>query len=883
MRHFRRMETEMNTQAYPLHQVSRLQSMMRRFVTAPSGIVIISIFLTSPVPSALGTPTWTKVTNLAPGSAGLMLLLTDGTIMVQNGASQNWMRLTPNAQGSYINGVWTLNPIAPMSTPRLYYASHVLPDGRVWVLGGEYTGPGLVANRSATAEIYNPITNTWSAAATYPNTPGCPPVSSFGGFVIAGSSVVTGILSTEGWQPGWNVSGTGIPAGTLIASIDSPSQIHLSQNANLTLASALSLTATSTGNTTSGTNIVSGLPSTTGLQIGFGITGAGIQAGTTVTSFDSPTQIRISRVATATASGVALTFGVTIRPPACFGDTPSMLLPSGKILAGNIVNNLTYLYDVATDSWAAGRTKIYNDQSSEETWARMGDGTILNYDIFQSNSAGTGYAERYNPATNTWSSISPAVGTASGTLPLLSSASIGFELGGILRLYDGRMFVIGATGHTALYDPALNSWAAGPDLIGSLGGAPFLFSADDAPAAILPNGHVILAADAGLGLPTTGNTSSGSTIVTGIPSTAQIQTGWAVSGTGIPSGVTVSSVDSGTQVHISMAATAGNTGVALKFGATFSKPTMLLDYDPVLGTIFPVSPVIPDPNLNNIPSYVTRMLMLPTGELLFSDSTNQLWVYTPDGAAAPSLRPMVAAVTNNGAGLFTLSGTQLTGQSSGSSYGDDAESDEDYPVIRLVNAAGTVYRARTTNWSPIGVGTGSTPQTVDFTLDPATPNGPFSLIVSAAGISSDAFPISIGPDLSVSKSHFGSFIQGQTTASYSIEVSNVGTQATTGTVTVRDIVPWAFTPISISGTNWTCTQPAGPCTQNAPLLSGDSYPLITITVSVSLTAPSSVTNLTLVLGGGDVNFANNASYDVTTIDPATIFPLDVASEEDDHD
>jgi len=66
-------------------------------------------------------------------------------------------------------------------------------------------------------------------------------------------------------------------------------------------------------------------------------------------------------------------------------------------------------------------------------------------------------------------------------------------------------------------------------------------------------------------------------------------------------------------------------------------------------------------------------------------------------------------------------------------------------------------------------------------------------------------------------------------------------------------------------------------------LSGDSYPLITITVSVSLTAPSSVTNLTLVLGGGDVNFANNASYDVTTIDPATIFPLDVVSEEDDHD
>jgi len=47
---------------------------------------------------------------MAPGGAGVMLQLTDGTIMVQNGSSANWMRLTPDAAGSYINGVWTLKP-----------------------------------------------------------------------------------------------------------------------------------------------------------------------------------------------------------------------------------------------------------------------------------------------------------------------------------------------------------------------------------------------------------------------------------------------------------------------------------------------------------------------------------------------------------------------------------------------------------------------------------------------------------------------------------------------------------------------------------------------------------------------------------------------------
>jgi hypothetical protein len=56
---------------------------------------------------------------------------------------------------------------------------------------------------------------------------------------------------------------------------------------------------------------------------------------------------------------------------------------------------------------------------------------------------------------------------------------------------------MGATGHTALYTPSTNTWAAGPDIMGTLSGNPALFAPDDAPSAILPNGHVIFTADAG--------------------------------------------------------------------------------------------------------------------------------------------------------------------------------------------------------------------------------------------------------------------------------------------------------------------------------------------------------------------------------------------------
>lgn len=101
------------------------------------------------------TASWTKLTNLAPDNAGTMLLLTDGTVMVQGySPGNNWMRLTSDRTGSYIHGTWSA--LASMSIPRLYYASHVLPSGKVWLLGGEYSGFGLPANWTNTGEMYDP-------------------------------------------------------------------------------------------------------------------------------------------------------------------------------------------------------------------------------------------------------------------------------------------------------------------------------------------------------------------------------------------------------------------------------------------------------------------------------------------------------------------------------------------------------------------------------------------------------------------------------------------------------------------------------------------------------------------------------------------------------
>jgi hypothetical protein len=422
-----------------------------------------------------------------------------------------------------------------------------------------------------------------------------------------------------------------------------------------------------------------------------------------------------------------------------------------QILAGDLINNYAYIYNVAGNNWITTGNKVYNDSSDEEGWVKQSDNSILNYDIFKSIAAGTGFAERYISSSGTWQDASL------GSLPLLSSVAVGFELGPGLRLLDGRTIYIGANNKTALYSPA-GTWAPGPNIFGTLansanpGGSAAPFGADDAGAAILPNGHVIFAADAGpAAFTTTGNTTAGSNVISNIPSTAILQTGWAVaqasSGpTVIPSGAFITSVDSLTQIHISQNALQTVTGQAITFGGTFSHPAQLFDFDPA-GTITPVSPAFPDPgaDLANSPAFITRMLMLPTGQMLFSYATNMIYVYTPDGAASPQYQPVITGITYDGGGLFTLTGTQLNGQSAGAAYGDDAQMDENYPILRMTDTSGNVYYCRTTNWSTQGVATGSAPESVNFTLNPSMPAGTFNAVVTGAGISSQPFSVTITP------------------------------------------------------------------------------------------------------------------------------------------
>ena len=121
------------------------------------------------------------------------------------------------------------------------------------------------------------------------------------------------------------------------------------------------------------------------------------------------------------------------------------------------------------------------------------------------------------------------------------------------------------------------------------------------------------------------------------------------------------------------------------------------------------------------------------------------------------------------------------------------------------------------------------------------------------------------PDLTISKTHTGNFQQGQNFAAYTITVSNAGTTATSGTVTVTDNFPVGLTAGSMSGLGWFCSSTT--CTRGDALAPASSYPVITVNVNVAGNAPASVTNTAVVSGGGETNTTNDTATDVTTITP----------------
>lgn len=132
-----------------------------------------------------------------------------------------------------------------------------------------------------------------------------------------------------------------------------------------------------------------------------------------------------------------------------------------------------------------------------------------------------------------------------------------------------------------------------------------------------------------------------------------------------------------------------------------------------------------------------------------------------------------------------------------------------------------------------------------------------------------------GVDLTVSKSHSGTFVKGDT-ETYTIIAKNQGTLGTAGPITVTDTLPAGLEFVSAAGGNWNCTgeasSPTVTCVRPSSLQSDTQAPAITLRVKVKEDAETSVTNLVDVTNEPisnpnhlDLDPSNNSDEDQTDV------------------
>ena len=359
-----------------------------------------------------------------------------------------------------------------------------------------------------------------------------------------------------------------------------------------------------------------------------------------------------------------------LAPPAgwtTIGDAQSIVLADGRYLLSNCCTTDMAVLDPATLTWSpitsAGKADVFD----EEGWTLLPNGTLLTVD--SNNLTVPTNSEIYTPPdahhAGGW--------TSGGPTNVVIADTSSWEVGPAMIRPDGTIFQSGATGHTAIYDLRQKTWRAGPDY-------PFIdgegqLDQADGPAALLPNGHVLLATSPGL----------------------------------------------------------------------FQTPAHMVEFD---GTSL-TEVATPAAGIYDS-SYNINFLLLPTGEVLETDFSGDLELYSQaasgggchsTGSPPPTLTSMPTTLTRGKA--YSFSGEQLHGIASGVSYGDDAQASTNYPIVQITNrATGHVQYGRTRGFSNFSIARGARSSAV---LDvPATLElGTSDLVVIVNGIASDSMRVRI--------------------------------------------------------------------------------------------------------------------------------------------
>ncbi|HTT97235.1 MAG TPA: hypothetical protein VMF58_04255 [Rhizomicrobium sp.] len=340
------------------------------------------------------------------------------------------------------------------------------------------------------------------------------------------------------------------------------------------------------------------------------------------------------------------------------GDAQSVVRTDGLLMQADCCTTKEAIATISGDTitWTATGTGKA-DRNDEEGWTQLPDGTILTVDASRDLGSSNDY-EIYSENTGSW--VTPGKIGFSCVDPSTS------EIGPALLLDNGLVFQLCGTSHTGTYNPLTTSWTQGPDLPSV--GAEDPSSVGDGPAAVLPDGNVLVAASPGV----------------------------------------------------------------------FANPTHFFEIKVKNANKITITQVDEPASAADQSSWESRMLVLPTGEVLWSSDVGDVEIYTPVGKPVKAAIPKITAspkTATRGSTNNSISGVGFNGLSYGGYYGDDVQVSTNYPLVRFTNnASGHVCYAKTHNYAT-GISDGST-TSAQFDVPSSCEKGRSKLEVVVNGVAS---------------------------------------------------------------------------------------------------------------------------------------------------
>ena len=233
----------------------------------------------------------------------------------------------------------------------------------------------------------------------------------------SGSPVLSNIASTVGIRPGMVVVGTGVPASALVVDVTSNS-VTLSSGlssggAGRTYGFTSPWRVNTTGNATSGSDVITNLPATSNLKVGMSVYGPGYTGAATIVEIVNSTTVRVSSSAGLTASSQAYTFAHDAATAAGQAGQTALLnldLAAGRNTGsvtkdiGTVAGALSYSATLQTEV-ASGLTDepvnadAFTNLSSITVNVVEPDGTVRMSWSQQRGASIAGFSGSYDPAT----------------------------------------------------------------------------------------------------------------------------------------------------------------------------------------------------------------------------------------------------------------------------------------------------------------------------------------------------------------------------------------------------------------------------------------------------------------------------------------------------